>query len=341
MNYYVERIGQVLVTFAGALFIAYALYRFMPGSPEQAIVSQEIQRQLDQNPGATIDTDQVRRRAERVTGIDPDTGVVDGFIQYVGGMVFDQEFGTSIAYSEPVFSVVGRHLPWSVFLSGYGLLFGFSLTLIIGTAMAWKEGSKTDSALTVFIIGSTSIPYFVVGVLMLGIIGFGWGLLPTGGRYPATADPGFNLEFMRGVVAHAIMPIASTLLVGMTGALYMRANTVRIMGSEYIRSGEIRGVSRNRLITRYLMRNSILPIYTGLMVGIAGVFSSNVVTEFIFQYPAMGWILIEALNFNDYPLLMGTFVFFTTVTVLGLLIADLTYGIIDPRAKTGDSREAF
>lgn len=341
MNYYVRRVAQTFITFFSAMFIAYALYRLMPGSPLQSLINEQIQQWREANPNAPLPIDQIQQTAERQTGIDPSTGIVGGFFDYVGNIVFQQELGRSIAYSEPVWDVVARHLPWSIFLSGYGLLLGFSLTLVIGTVMAWKEGSKTDSALTVFLLGTSSIPYFVVAVLMLGLLGFTWGVLPTGGRYPSQADPGFNWPFMKGIVLHGIMPVTSTLLVGLAGALNMRANTVRIMGSEYIRSARLRGLSRTRIVTRYLMRNAVLPIYTQMMLALALIFSSNVVTEYIFSYPAMGWILIEAINFNDYPLLMGTFIVFTGVTVIGLLIADLTYGLVDPRAGTGATREAF
>lgn len=340
MNYYVERVAQVVFTFTAATFIAYTLFRMLPGSPVRAIVTQELNRQREQY-GEVVDYQGAVERAERLTGINPDTGIVEGYVDWMQNFLIAQEFGTSISRQQPVMDLILERLPWSMFLTGYGLVFGFTLVLVIGTLMAWKEGTKTDSVLTVGLLSVTSIPYFVVAVILLAILGYTWGIFPTEGRVPVQADPGFNLEFMTGVVSHGILPIFSTVLVGVAGALNMRANTVRIMGSEYIRSARLRGLSNNRVLTRYLMRNSILPIYTGMALTVAAVLSSNVVTEYVFQYPAMGDLLINALNARDYPLLLGTFVMFSGVTLMALLFADLTYGLIDPRAGTGESREAY
>lgn len=341
MNYYVRRTGQVIITFFSAMFLAYALYRFMPGGPLEALIAQEIQDHYERNPGQPLPIDRIQQTAERQTGINPDAGIVQGFIDYMYGVVVQQDLGQSIAFSGSVYDVVVRHMPWSILISGYGLLLGFTATLVVGTLMAWKEGTKTDSGLTVFILVTSSIPYFVVGALMLGLLGFQWGWFPQGGKVDPTTTPGFNIPYMVSVAHHATLPILSTFVVGFGGALGMRANTVRIMGSDYIRSARLRGLSSNRIMVRYLMRNAILPIYTGALMLLAGVFSSNVVTEEIFQYPAMGWILLDALEYRDYPLLMGTFIFFTGITVFALLLADFTYGLIDPRAGTGASREAY
>lgn len=340
MGYYAERILQAAITLLGGLFIAYALYRLMPGGPMQAIIASIVQRQVER--GEHVQADVVADRAQRMTGINPEEGIIEGFYNYIYGIIVHQEFGRSIAFSEPAFDILFRVMPWSVLISGYGLLFGFLTTLLVGALMAWKEGTKLDSGLTVLVLTISSIPYYIFAIFMLIVFGFQWGILPTGGRYPPTADPGFNMEFMIGVVSHASMPIMTTFFVAFAGgALHMRANTVRIMGEEYLRSARIRGVSTNRILTRYLTRNAVLPMYTGLMIGIAGVFSSNVIVEVIFSYQAVGWFTLEALLRQDYPLLMAAFVFFASITVVAILVADLTYGLIDPRAGSAADREAY
>lgn len=340
MRYYFQRVLQAVVTFVSAMFLTYALYRLMPGGPVQAMVAQIVQRRVRQ--GRPVDAEEVGERAEAMTGINPEHGIVEGFYNYVLNIVVHQDFGQSIAFADPVFDILFRAMPWSLFISGYGLLLGFTATVLVGAIMAWKEGTKTDSGLTVFVLTMNSVPYYVGALFMLVILGYEWGILPTGGRYPAAATPGFNLEFMRGVVSHGAMPILSTFILGFAGgSLGMRANTVRIMGSDYLRSARLRGLSTNRILTRYLTRNAILPIYTGLMIGISGVFGSAVITEQIFQYPAVGWYMFEAVIRQDYPLVMGGFVFFSGITVLAILFADFTYGLIDPRAGSAASREEF
>ncbi|CCQ34010.1 binding-protein-dependent transport systems inner membrane component [Halorhabdus tiamatea SARL4B] len=277
-----------------------------------------------------------------MTGINPDSGVIEGFIGYISDIVLHQDFGQSIYYNTDVFDILFRAMPWSVFISVYGLLLGYTATIVIGAVMAWYEGTRIDSGLVAYVLTMNSIPYYVIAVVMLVFLGYQWELLPTGGRYPSDATPGFNIKFMVGLLQHGAMPILSSFVVGFaSGSLNMRGNAVRIMGSDFIRSAKIRGISVNRILSRYLTRNAILPIYTGMMLGIARLFSSNVITEQIFQYIGLGYYTFEALTNQDYPLMMGAFLFFTFITILGILFADLTYGLIDPRAGTGATRESF
>jgi peptide/nickel transport system permease protein len=178
-------------------------------------------------------------------------------------------------------------------------------------------------------------------VIFLVFFGFVLGWFPTSGRANPLAEPGLNYPFIAGIVHHATLPIVASFVAGFGGALAFRGNCVREMGKPYIKLGELRGLSSGRLALRYVGRNAILPVYTGLVMGIAGVFGSSIIIETIFTYPAMGYALFNALTSRDYPLLMGAFIFFTFVTVVGILIADLTYGIVDPRVKSGGERESF
>jgi len=339
MRYYVRRIAQSVFTLLSGLFLTYALYRLIPGSPLKAIMANLIAQQ--QRRGE-VDTEQVARMAEQMTGINPDEPIIVGFFNYVSGIVLRGDFGTSILYQDPVFDILFRAMPWSIFLSVYGIMLGFTASILVGVLMAWHEGSKLDSGLTVLVLSVNAIPYYVGAIVMLSLLAFQWGLFPTGGRAPRAVAPGFNVQFMLGILHHGALPILSTFLLGFgAGSLGMRANTVRIVGSDYLRSARLRGVSSNRILTRYLTRNAILPLYTGLVVGIGALFASNVITEYIFQYQGAGWFLFESVVNQDYPLIMGSFLFFGTVTVLGILLADLTYGLIDPRAETGATRDTF
>jgi peptide/nickel transport system permease protein len=340
MGYYLRRVFQAVVTFVAGMFPTYSLFRLIPGGPLEAMVSQRIARAVER--GEQPNSEEIAEDIQELTGINPETGPVEGFIQYASDIVFRQDFGQSLFYGEPVFDKLFEAMPWSMFISVYGLIFGFTATIFVGVVMAWFEGTKIDSGLTVFVLILNSIPYYVGAVVMLVVLGFYWGLFPTGGRMDPATTPGLNLPFIFGILHHAALPIISGFVVGFAGgSLGMRGNTIRIMGSDYLRSARLRGVSTNRILSRYLTRNAVLPIYTGLMIGIAGIFSSNVVSEYIFQYPGVGWLLLRALNNQDYPMIMGGFIFFAGLTVIGIMIADLTYPLIDPRAKSGADREVY
>ncbi|MFB6140723.1 MAG: ABC transporter permease [Halosimplex sp.] len=340
MNYYIRRFAQAIVTFVIGMFITFSLYRLVPGGPVQALMADRIQRM--QERGQQVDTAKLADTMEQLTGINPDKPIPIAFFNWLRGIVLHGDLGESILFQDPVFDILFRGMPWSIFLSVYGLMLGFTATIAIGVFMAWHEGTKIDSGLTVFVLVMRSIPYYVAAIVMLSVLAFQWGLFPTGGRAPPAVDPGFNLPFMIGVARHAALPIISQFIVGFAGgAIGMRALSVRVIGADYLRSARLRGLSTNRILTRYLTRNSILPIYTGFMMGIAGMFSSSVITERIFQYHGVGWFMLEATVNQDYPLVMAAFVFFSGITVTAILIADFTYGLIDPRAGTGATRESF
>lgn len=340
MRYYIRRVAQSIFTMVSGLFLTYALYRIIPGSPLQAIMSDLIQQQ--RRSGGSIDADRIARMAETMTGINPDEPILVGFYDYLSGVVLRQDFGTSILYQDPVFDILFLAMPWSIFLSVYGLMLGITATILVGVLMAWNEGTKIDKGGTVLILVVNSVPYYVGAIVMLSLLAFRWGIFPSGGRVPRAADPGFNIEFMAGLLQHGALPILSTFLLGFAlGSLGMRANTISIIGSDYLRSARLRGISTNRILTRYLTRNAILPLYTGWLIGLSALFASNVITERIFQYQGAGWFLFEAATNQDYPLVMGAFIFFGGITVIGIMIADLTYGLVDPRAESGSTREAY
>lgn len=339
MNYYVKRVTQAVFTLFTVLTISFFMYRFLPGGPIEAMRQQMVQQAMQE--GGRVDIQQINRLVEVRTGIQPDEPVYVQYFNYIRDVVLYQDFGQSIWKNEPVFALLFKAMPWSVFISIYGLFLGFTVNVLLGAFMAYKEGGRFDQAMSTLATVTTSVPYYVVAILMLAYLAYEWGIFPTGGRYSSNTVPGFNWPFMASVINHAILPILTGFVVGFgSGALAMRGNSIRVLGEDYIRVAQLRGLGQFRIATRYVTRNAILPMYTTLMIGISGIFSSSIIMEQLFNYPGVGWYTYGALEHRDYPLLMGVFIFFTTVTLIGILAADLTYGLIDPRASTGD-RESY
>ncbi len=335
MNYYLRRLWQAVFTLVMVIILTFVLYRMMPGGPLEAMRQSMIDEAVSQ--GQDPDMEYINNMVEIRTGIDPDQPMYVQFYEYMRDIIIYQDFGESIHYGDPVFDILFHAMPWSIFVSVYGLLIGFTINIVLGAVMAYYEGSRFDSSTTVVSIVLNSIPYYVGAVILLAFLAFRWNLFPTGGRFWSHTEPGFTVEFMLGVLHHGALPIMSGILIGFGGtALSMRGNCIRVMGSNYLRVARLRGLSDSRIAIRYVGRNAILPLYTGFMIGLAGIFSSSIIMEQIFTYPGVGWYTFDALNQRDYPLLMGILIFFSTITVIGVLIADLTYGLIDPRASTSD-----
>ena len=339
MNYYVKRIGQSIFTLVSVITISFVLYRLMPGGPVQ-----QLRTQLMTGGGGSFvsgggdrSMEEINRLVDVYTGIRPDRPLYLQYIDYFQSIIIEQDFGRSIWQNEPVFEVLFQAMPWSIFVSVYGLISGFAMTIILGAVMAYLEGDTFDKLMTVLIMVLHSIPYYVVGILGLSFVAYSLGWLPTGGRMNPNTTPGLNLPFMIGVVRHGTLPIATAFVSAFGGgALSMRANSVRVLGEDYLRVARLRGLSNSRIALRYVGRNALLPMYTSFMIGISAIFSSSVIMERIFTYPGVGWYTFGALEHRDYPLLMGSVIFFTIITLIGILIADFSYGILDPRASTQD-----
>lgn len=341
-SYYAKRIGQLFLVFFIAVTITFALYRLMPSGPYEIMRSQEI-REITRSGGVLTDAklERINRQIARQTNLNPDRPIFVQYLNYMESIIVHQDFGESIRYSEPVFDVVFEYMPWSIFISFYGYILGKSTSLILGALMANYEGSRFDMGLTVWTIFNMSVPYYIVAILSIIVFSYTFGVFPDSRRFATDVPKGYNLEFMISVVRHSALPVLSMFIVSFGGALAFRGNCIREKGKEYIRVGRIRGISETRLGIRYIGRNSLLPIYTGLMMGIAGLFGGNVVVEKIFMYRGVGLVTFDALMNRDYPLLMGALIFFTLITLVGILIADLTYGLIDPRVSGGEERETY
>lgn len=340
MNYYLRRVGHAVLTLFVVMTLAFVMFRALPGNPYQSIRQQIIDQCA--LSGQICDLQTINRLLEQRIGQRPTGPLWQQYLRFLENYFVHQDFGRSIWQQEPVFEILFKAMPWSVFLSIYGLALGFTVNVVLGAFMAYKEGSWFDSGSTITVIVLQSVPYYAVALFSLSVLAFQMDIFPDGGQTTPGTTPGVNLAYMWGVVEHSALPILTQFVVGFgAGALAMRGNSIRVLGEDYLRVGRLRGLSSQRLSTRYVARNAVLPMYTGLMISISSLFSSSVITEQIFNYPGVGWFTFAALENRDYPLLMGAFVFFTGLTILGILIADLTYGFIDPRVRSGGTRESY
>lgn len=341
-RYIIGRIGQAVFVFFLVLTLTFALYRLMPGGPITVMRQQLIQEAVQGGGITQAEIERINKVIEINTRIRPDVPWYVAYYEYLRDIVLYQEFGQSIYKDRGVFDLLFSRMPWSLFISIYGLALGTTVSLVFGALMAHYEGSRFDTALTAITVINQAIPYFLVAIALLLVFSFNLGWLPSRGRYAfAEVDPGVNLPFIVSVIKHAILPVGAAFIAGFGGGLAYRGNCVREKGETYTRIARVRGIKETRIAIRYIGRNSLLPIYTGLMLGIAGIFSSGIILETIFQYRGVGLIMFDALTKRDYPLLMGGFIFFTSLTLIGILIADFTYSIIDPRVEGGGDRESY
>lgn len=336
-HYYLRRLGQAALTVFTVIVTSFVLIKNMPGGPVDYLVAQ-----LADSRDRSMSTEVVREMSVEYLLVDPNDPIWVQFGDYFVS-ILQGDFGQSFWYQRPVSVMIAEALPWTIFYAVIALVLSFGIGIVLGSLMGYFEGTRFDAVVTIISQTIVAVPFYIIALVLLFVFAFNLELFPTGGNKSVSVDARFTVEFLTSILYHAALPIASLVIArfGFT-ALSMRGNSVRVLGSDYIRVARLRGLSERRIALLYVGRNAILPLWTGLMIGIGTLFGGSVIMEKIFSYPGIGWYILQALQARDMPLLMGAFIVVTVAIVVGLLVADLTYGLIDPRVKQGgDQHEAY
>lgn len=330
LKWITKRVIMAFLTIFFAVTLSFFIIKAMPGDPIEALTQMFISQYY-------MDYESARSLAESVAPFVPKGPVWQQYIQYITNF-FHGNLGVSISYSTgtPVMELLAATIPWTVLVVATALVVSFVIGILIGTGMAYVHGSKIDSFLAVVFSIIRSVPEYIVALILLIVLGFELKLFPLGGAYSPDVTPGFNLRFIADVLWHAALPIMSWVIVHVGGwALSMRASTISVLGEDYITYAKARGLSKKRIIVTYVGKNAILPLFTSFMLSIGFMFGGSVFIEYIFGYPGVGKLMYDAINERDYYLMLGIFNIIIVAVVIAALIADLLYGIIDPRIRRG------
>ncbi|MCU4740793.1 ABC transporter permease [Halobacteria archaeon AArc-m2/3/4] len=335
MNWFIKRIGQGLFTIFAVASLTFVLIRTMPGSPAQQLAADIRQNQ------PSLSARQINVMVEQRIGVDPDQPMHEAYMNYMLNLA-QGNLGESVNYQEPVADIILRSLPWTAFVMSVSLLFVFIFGIGLGAIMAYREGSKFDVGSSIIAIFLSSVPYYVAAVVMIYVLALELSLFPLSGRYPRGVEPGFTLEFFTGALHHAVLPAASFIVTTWGGfALGMRGNSIQVLGNDYIRVAKLRGLSDRRIALRYVGRNAILPMWTSFLITVGFMFGASIILEEIFTYRGIGYYMFDSIENRDYPVMMGTFLVITVSVVIAVLVADITYGKLDPRVESGGGDESY
>ncbi|XVH30482.1 ABC transporter permease [Haloferacaceae archaeon DSL9] len=336
MKYYLKRTAQAMFSVFAVMTLSFVLIRYLPGGPMDYLRSQLMRQQ-----SGNVDMERVNTLVEAYTNVNPEEPLWIQYVNYMGSLL-QGDLGVSVWHNEPVADILLSALPWTIFYMSIATFLTFVIGVALGALMAYWEGSGFDVSSTLVSLLLNSTPYYIAALLLIYAFGYQLDLFPTRGRVNYDLTPGFTAAYIGSVLHHSILPIASMVLTGFGGtALAMRGNSIQVLGEDYLRVARLRGLSEQRIALRYVGRNAILPMYTGLMIAIGSMFGGSVILEEIFTYPGIGYYLFAAINQSDYTLMMGAFLIITVGVVIGIYIADLTYGLIDPRVDGGESGEAY
>jgi len=240
------------------------------------------------------------------------------YFRYLG-RALQGDLGNSTRDGRPVIQAVGERLPATIQLGLAGLMVELAIGIPLGMLAAVRPGSLADKFATVFVLIGISIPQFVLGLVLLYVFGFLIPIFPLGGS---------------GTPAHLILP---ALALGIGGAAYyarvLRNSMLDVMGEDYIRTANAKGLSARVVLTRHIFRNAILPLVTLAALDLALLLGGVVVIEAVFGWPGVGFQAWNAIRNQDTPIIMGT-VLFGSLTVVALnLIVDFMYVLLDPRVR--------
>jgi ABC-type dipeptide/oligopeptide/nickel transport system permease component len=248
---------------------------------------------------------------------------------FVKGVVTELDFGESIKLKpgRPVFELIVSRIPPTVALNIFYLIISIPLGLIAGTAAALKRNTWMDTVISFMIVLFISIPSFVFASLMQYCLTYLWPIFPT--LYDATGGIWVQLYSMiLPILALALGPIA-------TIGRYLRGELIENLGSEYLLLARTKGLSRTQATVRHAFRNSLVPISNTLIGLLTGIMGGSLVIEKMFAVPGMGGQLVDSIMAGDHFLTVALLIFYSAISLVTILIVDLSYGIIDPRIRVG------
>ncbi|WP_327591199.1 ABC transporter permease [Nonomuraea sp. NBC_00507] len=317
-RYAAGRLAEYAAVLAVALTLNFALPRALPGGPLKSFGSPEALARLTDD-----------ERAQIATQYGFGKPLHEQFLDYLGG-VFTLDLGTSLSDGRPVTQALGEALPWTLLLVGTSIICTALVGVTFGVLGALRRREGKGSGLLGTAIVLDSFPQFWLGMLLIVLFGVQLQLLPTFGV------SGVEGVTVSGVLLHLILPVTTMTLTGMGYLfLYTRSSLLTVLTSEPIQHAHARGVPYGRLVRRHALRPALLPVHTILMMEIGFLAAGSIVVETVFAYPGLGRLTFDAITARDYPLMQGAFLVLTLMVVLMNAVADATYPLLDPRARTG------
>ncbi|MEM4569879.1 MAG: ABC transporter permease [Desulfurococcaceae archaeon] len=266
-------------------------------------------------------------------GIDVEEPIYLQYLKYVIGLL-QGNLGYSTYFKRPVTYVVARALGWTAFTLSVGISLSFAIGILIGMLAGFKRGTKFDSIISLTSTVLSAIPGYVVALLLYIMLSARLGLLPARGAYSPHVEPGLNLAFIIDVLYHAALPVLTYVIITFSGwTLLIRSNVAKILEEDFLKYAEARGISRRRIVTTYIGRNSILPIVPLLAIRVGSMIGGSTLIETIFAYPGMGYYLSLALSIRDYGLLQGIYFMMIVATIVAVIVVELLTPLIDPRVR--------
>ncbi|MDY7076181.1 MAG: ABC transporter permease [Chloroflexota bacterium] len=327
LRYLSERFVIFVVTIFISITIVFFVPRLVPGHPLLAVFSRLAAA------GGSLNAPELIEEYNQLFGLDRSLGA-----QYVSFLreLARGNLGYSISsFPSHVSDLLRPALPWTIGLLTLTTLVSWILGSLIGAVVGWRgEKSPFFQALVPVALVLYTIPYYILAIILVFLFAFHWPIFPLSGAYSVGLRPELSLDFALDMLHHAALPALSIVLVSLGWwFLSMRSLITSLKGEDYILQAEAKGLPGRRILWGYAFRNALLPQATGLAISLGHIVGGALVTEVIFAYPGLGWLIYNSIKSLDFPVIQGGVLLIVFSVALANFIIDMVYPLIDPRIR--------
>jgi len=309
----IRRCAQALVVLVLVTIIVFGLSRLLPGGPARAILG-------------THATPSNIAAFNRENGLD--APLPAQYWHWLSGVVTGN-FGFSYVLNQPVSSLLAQRLPKTAFLAGISVVLAVLIAVPVGLYQAVRRGGVDDYAVTTVTFVLYSTPAFWVALLLIDVLSVRFHVFPA-----EAPQGGFSAIFSNP--GAMVLPVATVTLVSVAAfSRYIRSSVLDELAQDYVRMARSKGNGQGAILLRHVLRNALSPVVTLLGLSLPFIISGTLITEDVFNYPGVGLLAFNAATSQDYPVLLGTVLVVGIATVLGSLLADVGYALLDPRVQLG------
>jgi peptide/nickel transport system permease protein len=313
-TYALRRLAQMVPLLFGITVVLFAVIQAAPGGPEAALL----------DSGRVVDPALIQAYRERL-GVD--RPVAEQYVRWVGGALRG-DLGVSFSTGRPVAEMIAERLPATLELMGTAFLLAAVLAFAVGTLSAVRQYSWWDHLGTGLSFAGIAMPVFWLALILQLLFGVWLGWLPVAGTHTVGDSS------LRDHLAHLVLPAFVLSFRYVAGwSRYLRSSLLQALRADYVRTARAKGLPFRVVLGVHALRNALIPVVSVMALDLAGLFSGAIITETVFAWPGIGRMFVHAMFARDYPVLMGILLLGSCMVVLFNLLADLVYGMLDPRIR--------
>ncbi|MDD2715126.1 MAG: ABC transporter permease subunit [Candidatus Wallbacteria bacterium] len=342
LTYFIRRLMMVIPTFIGITFLCFTVMRFVPGGPVEMAIIRYQQMQAQGEAGSTAATDnkgnsqvsdEMVEKLKKIYGFDKPFWLA--YLIWLKNLCL-LDMGDSDTYAQPVWSVIVERFPISIRFGITGFLLSYMICIPLGVYKAIKHGSSFDILSSALVFIGYSVPGWVAGIVLLVLFGGGsfWNLFPLGGIHSQGYETLSFFAQCKDTVWHLVLPVFAYMLGSFASmTILMKNSLMENLGMDYVRTAYAKGLSEKVVIFKHAFRNSLIPIATGFGGAFSLVLAGSYLIEKIFNINGFGLLGYESLIARDYPVTLGILVISSILRLLGNILSDFLYCVIDPRIR--------